>query len=78
MFLPGDFTTVSPACTRTSIPSPWQDSLLVYLVSPNPAVRRYELDLIRQVKANNDVVGTLVACFEKPELEESCYDLCVG
>ena len=54
-----------------------QDSLLVYLVSPNPAVRRYELDLIRQVKANNDVVGTLVACFEKPELEESCYDLCV-
>jgi len=54
-----------------------EDSLLVYLISPNPAVRRYELDLIRQVKANNNVVGTLVACFQKPELEESCYDLCV-
>ena len=53
------------------------DSLLVYLVSPNPAVRRYELDLIRQVKANNDVKGVLVACFEKPELEDDCYDLCV-
>ena len=54
-----------------------EDSLLVYLVSPNPAVRRYELDLIRQVKANNRVKGVLVACFEKPELEEDCFDLCV-
>ena len=53
------------------------DSLMVYLVSPNPAVRRYELDLIRQVKANNHVKGVLVACFQKPELEEDCYDLCV-
>ena len=53
------------------------DSLLVYLVNPNPDVRRYELDLIRQVKANNTVKGTLVACFEKPALEEDCYDLCV-
>ena len=53
------------------------DSLLVYLVSPIPAIRRYELDLIRQVKGNNKVKGTLVACFEKPELEEDCYDLCV-
>lgn len=53
------------------------DSLLVYLVSPNPAVRRYEMDLIRQVKANNNVTGTLVACFQKPELEEDAYDLCV-
>ena len=53
------------------------DSLLVYLVNPNRDVRRYELDLIRQVKANNHVKGTLVACFEKPELEDDCYDLCV-
>ena len=53
------------------------DSLLVYLVSPNPDVHRYELDLIRQVKANNHVKGTLVACFEKPELEDDCFDLCV-
>lgn len=54
-----------------------EDSLLVYLVSPNPAVRRYEMDLICQVKANNNVKGVLVACYEKPELEEGCYDLCV-
>ena len=53
------------------------DSLLVYLVSPNPAVRRYELDLIRQVNANNHVKGVLVACFQKPELEEGDFDLCI-
>ena len=29
------------------------------------------------MKANNDVKGVLVACFEKPELEDDCYDLCV-
>lgn len=54
-----------------------EDSLMVYLVSPNPAVRRYELDLIRQVKANNNVVANLVACFSKDGLEEGDYDLCV-
>ena len=54
-----------------------EDSLMVYLVSPNPAVRRYEMDLIRQVKANNKLAGTLVAGFAKPELEEGDYDLCV-
>ena len=53
------------------------NSLLVYLLSPNPAVRRYELDLIRQVKANNTVKGVLVAGFQKPELEDDCYDLCI-
>ena len=52
-------------------------SVLVYLVSPNPAVRRYELDLIRQVNANNHVKGVLVACFQKPELEEGDFDLCI-
>ncbi|MBO6029305.1 MAG: hypothetical protein J6P75_08910, partial [Bacteroidales bacterium] len=53
------------------------DSLLVYLVSPNPSVRRYELDLIRQVKANNKVKGVLVACFEKPELEDGHFEICI-
>lgn len=53
------------------------DSVLVYLVSPNPAVRRYELDLIRQVNANNQVKGVLVACFQKPELEDGDFDLCI-
>ena len=54
-----------------------EDSLLVYLVSPNPAVRRYELDLIRQVKANNRLAGTLVAGFARPELEADEYDTCI-
>ena len=53
------------------------DSVLVYLVSPNPATRRYELDLIRQVNANNHVKGVLVACFQKPELEDGDFDLCI-
>ena len=54
-----------------------EDSLLVYLVSPNPDVRRYELDLIRQVRANNNVKGVLVVCTDKADLQESDYDLCV-
>ena len=51
------------------------NSLLVYLLSPNPKVRRYELDLIRQVKANNKVKGTLIISADDPSIEESYYDL---
>ena len=51
------------------------NSLLVYLLSPNPKVRRYELDLIRQVKANNNVKGTLIISADDPSIEESYYDL---
>ena len=51
------------------------NSLLVYLLSPNPSVRRYELDLIRQVKANNNVKGTIVISADNPSIEESYYDL---
>ena len=53
------------------------DSLLVYLLSPKPEVQRYELDLIRQIKSNNDVKASIVVCQHKPDLEEDCYDLCV-
>jgi len=53
------------------------DSLLVYLVSPNPNVRRYELDLIHQVKANNNVKGTIIISADNPGIEESCYDLSI-
>ena len=51
------------------------NSLLVYLLSPNPKVRRYELDLIRQVKANNNVKGTIVISADNPSIEDSFYDL---
>ena len=53
------------------------DSLLVYLLSSKPEVQRYELDLIRQIKSNNDVKASIVVCQHKPVLEEECYDLCV-
>ena len=53
------------------------DSLLVYLLSSKPEVQRYELDLIRQIKSNNDVKASVIVCQHKPALEEDCYDLCV-
>ncbi len=53
------------------------DSLLVYLVSPNPKVRQYELDLIHQVKANNNLKGCVIICTHKPELDSSYFDLCI-
>ena len=53
------------------------ESLLVYLLSSNPDVQRYELDLIRQIKSNNNVKASIVICQQKPVLEEECYDLCV-
>jgi len=51
------------------------DSLLVYLLSPNPNVRRYELDLIRQVKANNNVKGTVIVSADDPSIDNSYYNL---
>ena len=53
------------------------DSLLVYLLSSKPEIQQYELDLIRQIKANNDVKASIIVCQRKPALEEDCYDLCV-
>ncbi|MBO4466684.1 MAG: SIS domain-containing protein [Bacteroidales bacterium] len=53
------------------------DSLMVYLVSPNPDVQRYEKDLIKQVKSNNNVKASVIVCFSKPDIDPSCYDLCI-
>lgn len=53
------------------------DSLLVYLLSSNTAIQRYELDLIRQIKSNNKVKASVIVCQHKPELEDDAYDLCV-
>ena len=53
------------------------DTLMVYLLSPNPGVRRYELDLIRQVKANNNLKGALVIAPACQDLEEKYYDVCI-
>ena len=54
------------------------DSMLVYLLSNKPEIQRYELDLIRQIKSNNDVKASVIVCQQKPlALEKDCYDLCV-
>lgn len=54
------------------------DSMLVYLLSNKPEIQRYELDLIRQIKSNNDVKASVIVCQQKPlALEKDSYDLCV-
>ena len=50
------------------------DSLLVYLVSPKEKIRRYELDLIRQIQSNNKVQAHVVVCLNAPDVP---CDLCV-
>ena len=50
------------------------ESLLVYLVSPKEKIRRYELDLIRQIQANNKVKANVVVCLQNPGDES---DLCI-
>ena len=42
------------------------DSLLVYLVSPIEKIRRYEIDLIHQIQANNSVKASVVVCTNDP------------
>jgi len=54
-----------------------KDSLMVYLVSPNPKVCRYEMDLIRQVKAGNQLKGIMVICPSNPGLAPEEYDVCI-
>ncbi len=54
------------------------DSMLVYLLSNKPEIQRYEMDLIRQIKSNNDVKASVIVCQQKPTaLTEDYYDLCV-
>jgi len=53
------------------------DALLVYLLSPEAKIQRYELDLIRQIKANNSAKAYVVVCQRKPDMDESYWDLCV-
>ena len=51
------------------------DSLLVYLLSEDPATQRYEYDLIRQIKANNTIAGYVAVSQSKPAIEEDYFDL---
>lgn len=53
------------------------ESLIVYLLSPEPQIQRYERDLIRQIKAGNDVKAYVLVCRRKPDMDESNWDLCI-
>ena len=54
------------------------DTLMVYFLSPNPSVRRYELDLIPQINAINHVKASVLVCQKRPEtLPAGSEDLCV-
>lgn len=49
-----------------------KNTLLVYLVSSDEHVRRYEIDLIKQINQNNDVVGQVIVSSGKQII---CDDL---
>lgn len=51
------------------------DSIIVYLLSEDPATQRYEYDLIRQIKANNSIAGYMAVSQSKPAIEEDYFDL---
>lgn len=51
------------------------ESLLVYLLSDNPNVQRYETDLIRQIAANNRVVGMIAVSASPIEIQGVEFDL---
>ena len=52
-----------------------KDTLLVYLLSENPATQRYEYDLIRQIKANNDITGYVAVSQSEPTVGAEYFDL---
>lgn len=52
-----------------------KDTLLVYLLSENPATQRYEYDLIRQIKANNDITGYVAVSQSEPTVGVEYFDL---
>ncbi|MEG1622389.1 MAG: SIS domain-containing protein [Alistipes sp.] len=51
------------------------ESLLVYLLSNDPQVRRYETDLIKQIQANNHVVATIAVSDSPVEIPGVSFDL---
>lgn len=52
-----------------------KDSLLVYLLSDDPAVRRYETDLIKQINSNNQVVAMIAVSASAVEVSGVEFDL---
>ena len=50
------------------------ESLMVYLISPREQIRRYELDLVRQIQKTNSVKASVIVCRTDPGLPS---DLCI-
>ena len=48
------------------------DTLIVYLLSDKPAVQRYEMDLIRQIRARDYEIGSILVCQGHPETDSTC------
>lgn len=53
------------------------DTLIVYLLSVKPAVQRYELDLVRQIKAKGIFKGIVMVCPEAPADASLRGNLCI-
>ena len=53
------------------------ESLIVYLLSPEESIQRYERDLIVQIKARNHIKAYVLVCQHKPGMDESNWDLCI-
>ncbi|MBR5905806.1 MAG: SIS domain-containing protein [Bacteroidales bacterium] len=48
-----------------------KDTLIVYLVSPNPDVRRYEMDLMKTIRKQGRYVATVTICQQPVECPET-------
>lgn len=51
------------------------ESILVYLFSEDATTRRYEYDLVRQVKANNNIAGYVAVSQSALDMDEEMFDL---
>ena len=52
-----------------------EKSIIIYLFSSNPDVRRYEIDLVKQINTNNNVVAQIAISGEKVSIPEVDFDL---
>ena len=54
-----------------------EDTLLVYLLSPNKDVRRYEMDLVNQIRKGNKVKGAIAVYMKDSAPSPKAWDLSV-
>lgn len=51
------------------------ESILIYLFSEDATTRRYEYDLVRQIKANNNIAGYVAVSQSALDMDEEMFDL---